>query len=75
MPLLEADDTDGGSRSHAEMAAAKLASYSSVELYPTAKPRQLTGRCDDGNRYQTIDCEWRCSAGRQDAELISAGRD
>jgi hypothetical protein len=57
MPLLEADDTDGGSRSHAEMAAAKLASYSSVELYPTAKPRQLTGRCDDGDRYQTIDCD------------------
>ena len=38
MPLLEADDTDGGSRSHTEMAAARLASYSSVELYPTAKP-------------------------------------
>jgi hypothetical protein len=58
MPLLEADDTDGRSRSHSEMVAARLASYSSVELYPTAKPKLLTGRCDDdGGRYHTIDCD------------------
>jgi hypothetical protein len=58
MPLLEADDTDGGCRSHTEVAAARLASYSSIELYPTAKPRQLTGHCgDDSGRYQTIDCD------------------
>jgi hypothetical protein len=58
MPLLEAGDTDGASRSHPEMAAARLASYSSVELYPTAKQKLLTRRCvDDGGRYQTIDCD------------------
>ena len=58
MRLLEADDTDGGSRSHPEMAAAGLAPYSSVELYPAAKPKLLTGRCiDDGGRYHTIDCD------------------
>jgi len=58
VPLLEADDTDGGSRSHTEMAAARLASYSSVELYPTVKPKLLTRHCDDdGGRYHTIDCD------------------
>jgi hypothetical protein len=58
MPPLEADDTDGGSRSHTEMAAARLASYFSVELYPTAKPEMLTRRCDyDGGRYHIIDCD------------------
>jgi hypothetical protein len=58
MPLLEADDTDGGSRSHPEMAAAGLASYFSVELYPTAKPKLLTRHWDDdGGRYHTIDCD------------------
>ena len=58
MPLLEADDTDGGSRSHTETAAARVASYFSVELYPTAKSKLLTRRCDDdGGRYHTIDCD------------------
>lgn len=57
MPLLEADDTDGGSRCHTEMAVDRLASYFSDELYPTAKPKLLTRHCDDdGGRYHIIDC-------------------
>jgi hypothetical protein len=58
MPLLEAGDTHGGSRSHPKMAAARLASYFSDELYPTAKPKLLTRHCDDdGGRYHIIDCD------------------